>query len=151
VTNNGVTVRQATIQDIPRLVPVFDCYREHFGQQKNSSAAAKFLFEKFEHRESVIFIAEEQNEIIGFAQLYPTFSSLTLQRVWILNDFFISGQYRQRRIGEQLFSAVKEFSLVTRAKGIELTAQHTNNKAWQFWERQGFILDEEFRSYFLKQ
>jgi GNAT superfamily N-acetyltransferase len=148
--NNNLSVRQATIQDLPNVIPVFDCYREHFKQQKNPLAVEKFLFEKFEHRESVLYIVEQQTEIIGFAQLYPVFSSLTLQRVWLLNDFYIAEKYRRNGVGNQLFAALKEFCLLTKSKGIELSVEHTNIKGWTFWEKQGFKLDEAFRYYFYK-
>mgnify|MGYP003575241794 FL=1 len=143
-------IRQATIQDLPHIVPVFDFYREYFKQQKDPVLVERFLFEKFEHRESVIFIAQKQDEVIGFAQLYPLFSSLTLQRVWLLNDFFITEEFRGSGVGTQLFATVKEFTLLTKSKGIELSVEHTNKKAWTFWEKQGFKQDEEFRYYFYK-
>jgi ribosomal protein S18 acetylase RimI-like enzyme len=110
----------------------------------------KFLFEKFEHRESVFFVAQEQNEIVGFAQLYPIFSSLSLNRVWLLNDFFIAENYRQLGIGKLLLQEVKTFTSLTKAKGIELTVEHSNISAWTFWEKQGFQMDNEFRTYFYK-
>ena len=147
---NKLTIRQATIQDLPKLVPIFDSYREYFGQQKDPAAVEQFLFEKFEHLESVIFIAQLQEEVVGFAQLYPVFSSLTLQRVWLLNDFFIAEEFRGSGVGTQLFAKVKEFTLLTKSKGIELSVEHSNKKAWAFWEKQGFQLDEDFRYYFNK-
>jgi GNAT superfamily N-acetyltransferase len=143
-------VRQATIKDLPKIVPIFDSYREYFKQQKNPLKVESFLFEKFVHLESVIFIAEQESEVIGFAQLYPIFSSLSLERVWLLNDFYISEEYRNNGIGKQLFAKVKEFTLLTKSKGIELSVEHTNRKAWQFWEKQGFRIDDEFRFYFYK-
>jgi ribosomal protein S18 acetylase RimI-like enzyme len=143
-----LTIRQATIQDLPGIVPIFDAYREYFNQQKDPVLVEHFLFEKFEHRESVIFIAQQQDEVIGFAQLYPLFSSLTLQSVWLLNDFFIAEEFRGCGVGKQLFTSVKEFTLLTKSKGIELSVEHTNKKAWTFWEKQGFKQDEEFRYYF---
>lgn len=143
-------VRQAAIQDLKRIVPIFDSYREYFKQEKNPMEVEHFLFEKFNHLESIIFIAELHSEVIGFAQLYPVFSSLTLQRVWLLNDFFIIESYRNQGVGKQLLAGVKEFASLTKAKGIELSVEHTNEKAWKFWEKQGFTLDKEFRYYFLK-
>jgi ribosomal protein S18 acetylase RimI-like enzyme len=143
-------VRQATIKDLPKIVPIFDSYREYFKQQKNPLKVESFLFEKFVHLESVIFIAEQESEVIGFAQLYPIFSSLSLERVCLLNDFYISEEYRNNGIGKQLFAKVKEFTLLTKSKGIELSVEHTNRKAWQFWEKQGFRIDDEFRFYFYK-
>jgi ribosomal protein S18 acetylase RimI-like enzyme len=145
-----LTIRQATIQDLPQIVPIFDSYREYFKQQKDPLVVEQFLFDKFEHLESVIFIAMKQDEVVGFAQLYPVFSSLTLQRVWLLNDFFIAEQFRGRGTGVQLFRAVREFTILTKSKGIELSVEHTNEKAWGFWEKQGFKRDDEFRYYFYK-
>ncbi|MEH7503902.1 N-acetyltransferase [Neobacillus drentensis] len=87
---NKLIVRQATIEDLPKLVPIFDSYREYFKHPKNPSKVESFLYEKFEHLESVIFIAEQESEVIGLAQLYPIFSSISLQRVWLLNDFYVS-------------------------------------------------------------
>jgi GNAT superfamily N-acetyltransferase len=146
---NKPTIRQATIQDLQRLVPIFDSYREYFSQKKDPEMVEEFLFDRFEHLESVIFIAEQQGEVIGFAQLYPLFSSLSLQRVWLLNDFFIAEEYRGCGVGTKLFRKVKEFTLLTKSKGIELSVEHTNKKAWSFWEKHGFKLDEEFRYYFI--
>ncbi|WP_163100071.1 GNAT family N-acetyltransferase [Peribacillus alkalitolerans] len=148
--NLEINIRQATIQDVPKIVSIFDSYRAYFKQKRNPIEVEKFLFEKFEHLESVIFIVENRSNIIGFAQLYPIFSSLSLQRVWLLNDFFISEEFRNRGIGKQLFGIVKEFSLLTKSKGIELSVEHVNKSAWSFWENQGFKLDEDFRYYFLK-
>lgn len=143
----GLKIRQATIHDLPNLVPIFDSYRSYFKQPKNPAEVERFLFEKFDHLESVIFIAEKNSEVIGFAQLYPVFSSLSLKRAWLLNDFFISEEYRYCGIGKELFRKVKEFASLTKAKGIELSVEHSNTKAWEFWEKQGFIKDDEFRYY----
>jgi ribosomal protein S18 acetylase RimI-like enzyme len=143
-------IRQATIEDLPKIVPIFDSYREFFKHPKDPSKVESFLYEKFEHLESVIFIAAQENEVIGFAQLYPIFSSLSLQRVWLLNDFYIAEASRNRGIGKMLFAKVKEFTLLTKSKGIELSVEHANKKAWNFWEKQGFKIDDEFRYYFYK-
>lgn len=148
--SNKLNIRQATIHDLPKIVPIFHSYREYFKQQRDPIKVESFLFEKFEHLESVILIAEQQSEVIGFAQLYPIFSSLTLQRVWLLNDFYIAEEFRNCGVGKQLFAKVKEFAMLTKSKGIELSVEHTNKKAWEFWERQGFNIDEEFRYYFYK-
>ncbi|MGG1674816.1 GNAT family N-acetyltransferase [Neobacillus sp. NRS-1170] len=148
--NDNLIIRQATIQDLNKIVPIFDSYREYFNQQRNPMKVENFLFERFEHLESVIFIVEREGEVIGFAQLYPVFSSLSLQRVWLLNDFFITEAYRQQGVGKQLFAKVKEFSTLTKSKGIELSVEHINQKAWEFWEKLGFKLDEEFRYYYFK-
>ncbi|MFC3883617.1 GNAT family N-acetyltransferase [Bacillus songklensis] len=47
-------------------------------------------------------------------------------------------------MGKQLLSTVKEFATLTKSKGIELSVEHTNDRAWKFYEKQGFKMDEEF-------
>lgn len=47
-------VRQATIKDLPKIVPIFDSYREYFKQQKNPLKVESFLFEKFVHLEFLL-------------------------------------------------------------------------------------------------
>lgn len=147
---DAITIKQAVIQDIPQIIPVFDSYREYFKQKRDPVSTEQFLFDRFEHRESIMFIAETDGDVVGIAHLYPSFSSLSLQRVWILNDFFIIEQFRGQGIGKQLIFAVKEYARLTKAKGIELSVEHTNTNAWAFWESTGFKLDEEFRYYFFK-
>jgi GNAT superfamily N-acetyltransferase len=146
----GLVIRQAVIDDLPKVVGIFDAYRQYFGQKSDPEGVERFLFDRFEHRESVMFLAEADGRVMGIAHLYPSFSSLTLQRVWILNDFFIEESCRHGGVGGKLFEAVKAYARKTRAKGIELTVEHTNVRGWTFWEKQGFRLDTEFRIYFLK-
>lgn len=145
-----IIIKQAAIQDIPRIVPVFESYREYFNQKRDPIATDSFLFDRFEHRESVMLIAEVDDDVVGIAHLYPSFSSLSLQRIWILNDFFIIERFRSQGIGKQLIAEVKEYARLTKIKGIELSVEHTNTNAWAFWENRGFKLDEEFRYYFFK-
>ena len=40
---NTLTIRQATIQDLPKIVPIFDSYREYFKQAKGSSNGGTFF------------------------------------------------------------------------------------------------------------
>ena len=55
---------------------------------------------------------------IGFTQLYPSFSSLSLKSVWILNDLYVYEEYRKQGVGKMLLDAAKEFALKQIAKGL---------------------------------
>lgn len=143
-------IRLATISDYREIAPIFNDYRVHFGGKSDVDASAKFLFQRFERRDSLMFIYEEGGNVLGIAHLYPSYSSLSLQSVWILNDFYIVEQHRNNKIGARLFDTVKSYVQETGAKGIELSVEHINDKGWRFWERQGFDIDTEFRYYFLK-
>ena len=52
-----IDVRQATIDDLAGIAVLFDQYRIFYGQATDLESAYAFLFERFEHNESVIFVA----------------------------------------------------------------------------------------------
>ena len=86
-----IKVRQAGIGDLEELVPLFDAYRQFYKRPTDRSAAHAFLLQRFRHQQSVIFLAhDERGEAVGFTQLYPLFSSLTLARTFVLYDLFVS-------------------------------------------------------------
>lgn len=67
--------RQAILDDLEAVVPLFDAYRQFYKQASDLQAASVFLRDKFNHGESVIFLAWEGPKAVGFTQLFPSFSS----------------------------------------------------------------------------
>ena len=61
--------------DLDLIVPLFDAYRQFYRQPSDPDRARRFLKERFEHNQSVIFLAFADGAAIGFTQLYPSFSS----------------------------------------------------------------------------
>ncbi|MFD1136612.1 GNAT family N-acetyltransferase [Paenibacillus urinalis] len=142
---------QATIHDLDDLVPLFDSYRVFYGQSSNSEGARAFLFNRFNHAESVIFIARavSDGQAAGFAQLYPTFSSISMQRSWVLNDLYVMEAHRREGIADLLLQQVREFATTTQAKGIALSTAPDNKAARTLYEKHGYVIDDEYYSYFL--
>src|SRR5258706_15998912 len=81
-----VTVRQATVADIDDVIPLFDGYRQFYRQPSAPDRIRKFLLDRFEHNQSVIFVALQNDTVVGFTQLYPSFSTGALARIYTLND-----------------------------------------------------------------
>jgi len=152
MVNDPILIMQATVRDLEQLAPVFDQYRVFYKQASDLEAAKQFLFEKFEHRESVIFLAKHRptDQIVGFTQLYPSFSSISLQRTWILNDLFVCADYRKQGIATKLLNQAKEFAALTKAKGLELSTATDNAAAQKCYEGLGYQRDDGFFHYFLK-
>lgn len=147
----NVHITQATIHDLEDLVIIFDQYRAFYQQPSDLKEARRFLFEKFEHRESVIFVAkdDELKQIIGFVQLYPCFSSISMQRSWILNDLYVAPKHRNIGIASSLILAAKQYAIRTQAKGLELSTANDNASAQKLYEQLGFKRDEDFIHYYL--
>ncbi|OZB99068.1 GNAT family N-acetyltransferase [Paenibacillus sp. XY044] len=142
-----MTVRQAGLEDLKELADIFDLYRIFYGQESDVEGAATFLFERMEHRESVIMIAEEQGRIAGFTQLYPVFSSISMKRSYILNDLYVREEYRKQGIARLLLEAARQYAKLARAKGLSLSTAVTNVQGQRLYEQSGYVRDEQFIHY----
>ena len=107
------------------------------------AAARNFLLERFNHAESVLFIAHEGTEPIGFTQLYPSFSSVSLERIYILNDLFVNELGRRKGTGSKLISAAIHFARVAGAIRLGLSTAITNTGAQALYEAQGWERDDD--------
>src|SRR4051812_17502868 len=118
-----ITVRQATIDDASLVASLFNDYRIFYKQDDDIKAAKNFLEERLLRNESVIFIAFDDAHAIGFTQLYPVFSSVSLKRAWILNDLFIDVSARGKGVGTLLLEAAKQLGRETNSKYLVLQTQ----------------------------
>lgn len=98
-----MNIRQALPADAAAIAPLFNQYREFYKQASDLEGAEAFLKARLEKEESVIFIAEENGEFIGFTQLYPAFSSVAMKRIYILNDLFVASSVRKRELAGGCF------------------------------------------------
>src|SRR5580698_216453 len=109
-----------------------------------------FLSQRITKNESVIFLAFEEQNAIGFTQLYPLFSSTRMKRLWLLNDLFVNENFRKRGIAEALIHEAEKLAKETGAAGIQLETAIDNFSAQRLYERLNFVRETEFYTYFLK-
>ncbi len=142
-----ITVRQAALSDLEALVPLFDGYRQFYGRTSNVQAAREFLKARFNHGESVLFIAFESSDPVGFTQLYPSFSSVSLARTFVLNDLFVVEFVRRKGVASKLMAAAVEFAGAMSAVRISLSTATTNETAQALYQSAGWKRDEQFFAY----
>lgn len=146
--NHIATVRRAALQDLDRLVPLFDAYRQFYGQPSDLTIARQFLHDRFTRGESIALVAEDQGKTaIGFAQLFPTFSSILAAPVYILHDLFVTPAARRRGAGTLLLNAAVETARTAGAVRVELATAITNDPARRLYEKGGWKRDDEFYVY----
>ncbi len=104
-----MTVRQATIADLDSVALLFDAYRQFYDQLSDLDAARAFLTSRFEHQQSVILIAHAGERAVGFAQLFPSFSSTRMARTFILNDLFVAPDARGTGAEKALLDAACDY------------------------------------------
>jgi ribosomal protein S18 acetylase RimI-like enzyme len=140
---------RASARDVPLLAPLFDAYRVFYGRPSDHKLAEEFLLDRLNAEESVIFYCRQlsSGSPVGFTQLYPSFSSVSAGRIWILNDLFVSPEARRFGAGRVLIQAAHDHARDTGALRVVLSTAHTNQTAQALYESIGYIRDTEFRSY----
>ena len=133
-----MVIRQAAIDDLGPLSILFAEYRVFYEQTFETDAAKQFLEERLSRKESIIFIAIENDQQAGFIQLYPSFSSVAMKKIWILNDLFISNGHRQKGIAKSLINHVINFRKETGRNKIVLSTAYDNFNAQKLYEKLGF-------------
>ena len=142
-----LAVRQATVSDLEELVPLFNGYRQFYRQASEPDRIRKFLLDRFEHNQSIIFIAVKEGRAIGFTQLYPSFSSAALARIFILNDLFVDPGVRHIGAGAALLQAAAEYGRRVGALRLILSTEVTNMPAQSLYEKLGWHRITEFFTY----
>jgi ribosomal protein S18 acetylase RimI-like enzyme len=149
-TPADVRIVRAAIGDLDDLVPLFDGYRQFYGRRSDLPGARQFLAERIARDESVIYLARTgAREAAGFTQLYPSFSSVSLQPLWILNDLFVRSDVRGGGVGRALLERARQHAVETGAKGLVLSTGVTNKAAQALYESCGWQRDDEFFEYHL--
>ena len=143
-------VFQARSEHLEEVSKLFDQYRVFYKSSSDLEAAREFLQQRFQKDESIIFVASNNGRIIGFTQLYPSFSSVSMKRVWILNDLFVEQASRKKGIAKLLLIAVEDFARETEAIRIILATQISNITAQSLYESLGYCKNEEFNHYSLR-
>ncbi|MDD2046958.1 GNAT family N-acetyltransferase [Pseudomonas putida] len=142
----------ATLEHLDLLAPLFIKYREFYGKLPYPDSSRSFLEKRLERGESIIYLAladDDDNKLMGFCQLYPSFSSLSLKRVWILNDIYVAEDSRRMLVADHLMREAKKMAKDTNAVRLRVSTSTDNEVAMKTYESMGFHVDTEFKSYIL--
>lgn len=146
-----VTTRLATNTDLDNLAELFNAYRMFYQKGNDLTLSKNFIAERIEKQDSTIFTAiANTGKLIGFAQLYPIFSSLSAEKAWILNDLYVIPEARKNGAATNLIQNSITFCREQKAGWISLQTAQTNLQAQQLYEKIGFVQDREYLTYVLE-
>lgn len=144
----SIQVRQASVADVALLVPLFDAYRVFYGQSSDVALARAFLLERFQHNQSVLFIAlRTDGAAVGFTQLYPSFSSVSAARTFILNDLYVVPEARRSGVAVKLLDAAASYGRAVGAVRLSLSTAIDNEQAQALYVSRGWVRDTRFYAF----
>jgi GNAT superfamily N-acetyltransferase len=142
-----VTIRRARVGDLEAVALLFDSYRAFYKLTRDLEGGRRFLRDRMERNESVIFVAFDDGNAVGFTQLYPGFSSGAMARIFILNDLFVIPEARRSGVGSALLRTAAGFGRAEGAVRLVLSTELTNLVAQSVYENNGWKRDTTFCVY----
>ncbi len=134
----SVLVRRATVADADPIATLFNLYRVFYQQPSDESLARRFIGERLQRDESVVFLAEVDGNAAGFTQLFPSFSSVSAGRTWVLNDLYVDIAARRRGVARALLQAAADFARADGAIRLELETDRDNRSAQALYRHIGW-------------
>jgi GNAT superfamily N-acetyltransferase len=140
---------QANETHLEAVAALFDGYRIFYKQESDIEGATTFIKERIQLQESIIFLAFDNEKAVGFTQLFPIFSSVSMERSYLLNDLYVLPECRGKQIGAGLLRHAQAFTKEKGHKGLALETA-IDNPAQRLYERLGWEKDDGAFHYFWK-
>lgn len=145
-----MNIKLLEINEIDAIVEPFDSYRQRYKQPSEPERIREYLKQQISNDSCKMFVAYENEQPLGFALLYPSFSSIGLAPIWYLNDFYVFAGESKSEIAKTLLDAAKTLCKDTGAIRIEVTTRKENHKLHNLYKNFGFEKDYKYDYYFLR-
>ncbi len=132
-------IRQATSTDVDALTTIMNEYIEDF-YQKPKPAVEKLhhlIHTLLELQLGVQFVVEQNNQTVGFATLYFSFSSIKAEKVTIMNDLYLQEHLRDTEVEVQLFKHCHKYTQDHGFTHMSWVAAPHNTRAHRFFDQMG--------------
>lgn len=144
-TNADFEIVQATAAHVDRIVALFDAYRMFYGEESNPDRCRNFLKARVTHGDTVVFFAADEepsyDPALGFTILYPSYHSVLMAPMWVLNDIYVAETARRRGVAKALIERARDLVMETNAQRLSLETGVTNTPSHKLYGAMGFHRD----------
>lgn len=135
------TIRKADKKDEKRICDLFmEMLQTIYNTDDVKGYEDGNLNHYFEENENVIFVAESENEVIGFLSVEVHRDE---QEYIYLDDFSVSEKFRQNGIGNALLKEAEEYGKSAKVSASLLHVEKSNDRAFNFYKRNGYSVFED--------
>ncbi|WP_413374889.1 N-acetyltransferase family protein [Alkalihalobacillus sp. 1P02AB] len=134
-----IIIRPTEKKDLSQLLPFLESYIVDFYKQpKPNQIHLKELILKLSQKEiGVQFVAIKDSQLVGFATLYFTYSTLRVAPVTVMNDLFILENYRGQGIATDLFQICEAYTRDHNYAYMSWITSSDNHNAQTFYQKMG--------------
>ena len=133
--------------DLEELASLFNQYQIFYGKEHDLTCSKQFIESRFQQKDSLLYLCKNEGEVLGFSQIYFSFSSVQMRSIWILNDLFVVAKARRKGVAESLINKILSDVKVQGVARVTLHTQVSNHAAQSLYKKLNFKLDEEFFSF----
>jgi ribosomal protein S18 acetylase RimI-like enzyme len=137
-------IRTATPKDVPYI---FDLIKElalyEKAPEQVTNTSENLHYDLFEAPICEAIVAVENEEILGFALYYTSYSTWK-GRCLYLEDFYVKEKSRKRGIGKLLFDEVVRIAKAKKVKRMDWQVLEWNEPGLQFYKKENATLDSEW-------
>ncbi|MDQ7050745.1 MAG: GNAT family N-acetyltransferase [Enterobacterales bacterium] len=138
---------KATAQELEPLSQLFNQYRIFYKMKSDPQAAKNFILKRLEQQDSLIYQAINQQTILGFVQIYPSFSSVAMRPIWVINDLYVDVDARNKKVASKLLEHVSQQAKKHHIFNLQLATAIDNHSAQALYTRLGYRLNSQFKHY----
>ena len=139
-----IVVRKAIRKD---CVFIFDLIKElalyERAPEQVTNTVIQLEIDLFDNPICSAIVAEQENEILGFALYYTSYSTWK-GRCLYLEDFYVKESHRKKGIGKLLFDEVIRIAKLQKVKRMDWQVLEWNEPGLKFYRKEKAILDGEW-------
>lgn len=130
------------------LVLLFNEYRIFYEQQSDLAGCRTFIEKNLRQNRSKLFLLlDDRGVAVGFSQLYPAISSLTMHHYYYLSDLYIDKAARGKGYARYLMNFITDFCTCEGAERLTLDTALINQIAQSLYESLGYQREEVYITY----
>jgi GNAT superfamily N-acetyltransferase len=135
------TAQQGDEHAIMQLIHALAAYEKAPNEVINT--AESLAVHLFEEKICAAFVAEIEQQIVGFALFYTNYSTWKGKCLY-LEDLFVLPEFRRYKIGGQLFDTVVKEAQRRKVRRMDWQVLDWNETAIQFYKAKNATLDPEW-------
>jgi ribosomal protein S18 acetylase RimI-like enzyme len=147
VSGSDLTIRPVSQDDLPNLIACLHALAKDLGDPFHATydRMADALFG--EDRFAMALLASRDDQTLGALLAAPLFSTMGGGASVYVSDLWVAPEARRQAVGRRLLaSAYRQGRARWNAKSLKLTVYSDNTRALAFYDRLGFVLQENDRS-----
>jgi GNAT superfamily N-acetyltransferase len=136
---SNIHVRSLTQADVETALPLFAAYQRFYGVEDPDDDLNRRFFRRFvaPSAQGLLLGAWRENDLVGFACLYFTFSSIHASEIVLLSDLLVREDQRGLGGGRALIEASVDVARERRAHHLEWLTATDNAVAQRLYEGVG--------------